>query len=469
MGLVFYDTETTGTDTYFDQILQFAAIKTDSDFNEIDRINIRCRILPHVVPAPGAMRVTGVGASQLIDAALPSHYAMVRMIRAKLIEWSPAIFVGYNSLTFDERLIRQALYKTLHNPYLTNTKGNSRSDVMRIAQACSLFEPGALKIPAGDGGRRVFKLERVAPANGFKHKNAHDAMGDVEATIHVCRLIAEKAPDVWSAFMRFSQKAAVADYIADETVFCVSDYFYGNPHSCLATLIGQNGDNKNEWYIYDLSIDPESLQPLSAAQLAVRLGRSPKPLRRLRSNGVPMLFPAEQAPDVCKGRECGLDELMRRAQMLKTDEALCERLISAFESTRAEYPPSPHVERQIYDGFFASDDEKLMEAFHEAEWPDRPAIVEALQDPRLTAIGRQLIYVERPDVLDDAIRQECRIAMSRRLLGIGEDIDWMTLPEALSELETMREGASETELVQFLRDHDLHLRRLLREARKHAA
>ena len=56
MPYVFYDTETTGTETAFDQILQFAAIKTDDDFNELDRINVRCRLLPHIIPAPGALR-----------------------------------------------------------------------------------------------------------------------------------------------------------------------------------------------------------------------------------------------------------------------------------------------------------------------------------------------------------------------------------------------------------------------------
>ena len=43
MGFVFYDTETTGTDTYFDQILQFAAIKTDHELRELDRFEIRSR------------------------------------------------------------------------------------------------------------------------------------------------------------------------------------------------------------------------------------------------------------------------------------------------------------------------------------------------------------------------------------------------------------------------------------------
>ncbi len=45
MPYVFYDTETTGTETAFDQILQFAAIKTDDDLNELDRFNIFCSFI----------------------------------------------------------------------------------------------------------------------------------------------------------------------------------------------------------------------------------------------------------------------------------------------------------------------------------------------------------------------------------------------------------------------------------------
>ena len=113
MTFVIYDTETTGTNTAFDQILQFGAIKTDCELNELDRFEIRCRLLPYVVPAPGAMRVTGVSVGQLTDPALPTHYQMVRAIKAKLDEWSPAIFIGHNSLGFDEHLLRQAFYKAL--------------------------------------------------------------------------------------------------------------------------------------------------------------------------------------------------------------------------------------------------------------------------------------------------------------------------------------------------------------------
>jgi exodeoxyribonuclease-1 len=197
MGFVFYDTETTGTDAAFDQILQFAAIHTDPEFNELERFEIRCRLLPHVVPSPSAMRVTKVTPESLFDLSLCSHYEMTCRVRSKLLSWSPALFIGYNSIEFDEHLLRQAFYKNLHHPYLTNSNGNSRSDAMRMVQAASLFAPDAIAFPADEYGQRIYKLDRVAPLNGFAHDHAHDALADVEATIFLCRLIMERAPDLW--------------------------------------------------------------------------------------------------------------------------------------------------------------------------------------------------------------------------------------------------------------------------------
>jgi exodeoxyribonuclease-1 len=49
MNFAFYDLETTGISPAFDQPLQFAAILTDAEFREIERVNLRCRIAPHIV------------------------------------------------------------------------------------------------------------------------------------------------------------------------------------------------------------------------------------------------------------------------------------------------------------------------------------------------------------------------------------------------------------------------------------
>ncbi len=463
MALVFYDTETTGTETFFDQILQFAAVKTDEDLNEIERFEVRSQLLPHIVPSPEAMRITGLRVAQLTDPLTPSHYQMVRAIFAKLDAWSPALFVGWNSIDFDEHLIRQALYKTLHRPYLTSRVGNSRSDVMRIVQACSLFAPDALVSPVGDNGERIFKLSRVAPANGYNHDLAHDAMSDVEATIHICRLVLDKAPSVWSSFMRFSKKAAVVDYISDERVFCVADFYFGKPYSHLVTVLGQNEKNNAEWYLYDLSIEPAELAGFDDEQLAKRLAEWPKPVRRLKSNGAPMLFSADDAPESCHGRELDNNELERRAEIVQTDFTLRKRLIAAFESHRAEYPTSPHVEKQIYDTFIPREDEVLMDKFHQADWDERFAIVERFRDSRLRMIGRQLIHLERPDLLSATLCKQHDVAAAKRLLGQCEDVSWLTLPAAISLLSGMMQSAPDGEIEQ-LKEIEIFLRGLLDKA-----
>ena len=59
MSFVFYDTETTGTNTAFDQILQFGAIRTDRELRELERFGIRCRLLPHVAPSLKALLTNG--------------------------------------------------------------------------------------------------------------------------------------------------------------------------------------------------------------------------------------------------------------------------------------------------------------------------------------------------------------------------------------------------------------------------
>ncbi|MER8536452.1 exonuclease domain-containing protein [Mesorhizobium sp. M1005] len=209
MSFVFYDTETTGTSTDFDQILQFAAIKTDADLREINRIEMRCRLLPHVVPHPAALKVTGMSIARVTDATLPCHYEMMRAVRSKLLEWSPAIFIGYNSMRFDELLLRQALFRTLHEPYLTNTSGNCRADVLPLVQAASQFAPECIRVPRGENEKAVFKLDQLAPLNGFSHENAHDALADVEATIHIARCVRDRAPDCWRRFIQFSRASDV--------------------------------------------------------------------------------------------------------------------------------------------------------------------------------------------------------------------------------------------------------------------
>jgi exodeoxyribonuclease-1 len=381
------------------------------------------------------MRVTGVSVSQLHDKAYCTHYDMVRTIRAKMLEWSPAIILGYNSIEYDEDILRQAFYKTLHPPYLTNTNGNCRGDVLKMVRSASVFAPNAIVIPIDEKGSPVFKLDKVAPANGFDHATAHDALADVNATIHLSRLLMSKAPSVWSTGMRFSQKASVIDYITSERMFCWCEFYGGKPYSWLVTPIGQNPNIRGEFYVYDLQIDPESLAVMEDERLAKRLSRSPKPIRRLKSNTAPVLTAIENAPGFTAASALDIDELERHVKLLENDEAFRKRLITAFEAGRQPFETSPYIERQIYDGFWPKADEVLMEKFHQVPWEQRLIIAASFEDPRLKTIALHLIHLERPDLLKKPVCDEHDRTRARRVLGLDGEVPWLTLPEAIESAE----------------------------------
>lgn len=451
MSFIFYDTETTGTEVFFDQILQFAAIRTDGDLKELDRFEVRCRLQPHIVPSPEAMRLCGTRAGRLSDSSLPSHYGMVREIRSRLLGWSPGLFVGWNSIKFDEALLRQALYQTLHPPYLTNTAGNSRSDAMKLVQASSVHAPGALTLSVNEDGITSFRLAAVAAANGFVCDRAHDAMADAEATLHLCRILAQAAPELWSSFMRFTTKSSVTDFITAEPVFGVTTY-YGRAYAHLVTAIAPAPDNSSEWYVYDLGTDPAELEGLTEDALLERLGNSPKPVRRLKANESPSLFTYDNAPDCCAARVHDLGELERRAALVSKDTTLGQRLLTAMAKIRVQYPPSEHVEQQIYSGFISREDEALMESFHRAPWNGRPAIVERFRDPRLKKLGWRLLHAEQPGLLPRASCDEHDRDLAHRMLGNGIAAPWLTLPQAMNQIEGLLATAVDGEAV-LLREH----------------
>ncbi|MGQ2943699.1 MAG: exonuclease domain-containing protein [Blastomonas fulva] len=431
MGFVFYDTETTGTSTSFDQILQFAAIHTDDNLNEIDRFEIRCRLMPHIVPSPGALCVTRISIEQITDPTLPSHYEMICAIRAKLAAWSPSIFTGWNTLSFDEHLVRQALYQSLHSPYLTNMAGNCRIDILKIAQAASVLMPGAIIVPTGDNGKPTFRLDQLAPANGFAHTNAHDALADVEATIHVARLIRDNAPALWADAIQLSEKAAVAAFLDAEPSFVLTESYYNRPYQFALTKIGYDPGNAGSVLALSLTIDMNQLRAMTDEELAARLARSPKPVRRIRTNAAPTLQPLSEYDhfdDVAAG------DLLERAYRIQADAEFCARLIRL--SAKQDWPASEFVEEQIYSGFVNRADENRMAAFHQAAWEDRPAIVDGFADGRLLALGRRLIFEHRPDLMSDSLRSKMAAKILQRMTGEGyETTGWTTIADAQGEAE----------------------------------
>ncbi len=181
---VFYDFETTGKSTKFDQPLQFGAIVTDGTFNEVERLDIRCQLAPHILPAPFALHVTRVKPEQTLNKNLPTYFEFAQKIQKFVSDWSPACWIGYNSIRFDENIMRQMFYQNLQpDIYSTQLSGNTRLDLMKMIFAVYTEVPGVLDWPIDEKGKISFKLDRLAPENGINHEQAHDALADVEATI----------------------------------------------------------------------------------------------------------------------------------------------------------------------------------------------------------------------------------------------------------------------------------------------
>lgn len=449
MNYVFYDTETTGIDHSFDQILQFAGILTDENLQEIDRYEVRCRLDPHVVPSAGALRVTGQTIGMITDPARISHYDMMQELRAKLLSWSPAIFLGWNTIGFDEAMLRQAFYKTLHRPYLTVLDGNERADTMKLVQCLEAFAPDSIVIPTRDDGRPVFKLDQLAPANGFAHANAHDAMADVEATIFIASLLRQNAPNAWEMLRHTASKHRVKADLEAHPVCMYRDNFFGRFYEAAVTRIG-TGEAGAEMCL-DLRNDPAALIAIDEEALTRWVKRSPKPVRSIRANKAPLISPA---PVGLEFAGVAYEVMLERAEYLANNAELRARLLTA--STPDPLEEGGEVEERIFEAFPSQQDQALMDQFHAADWPTKAAICDQFTDERYRILAKRIVFIQAPEQLDEAAMATEMTAQSQRLLGLGvEDPNWLTLHSALEEVTDMLANCEpgEIDLLEGHRDY----------------
>ncbi|NOC84537.1 exonuclease domain-containing protein [Ruegeria sp. HKCCD6428] len=435
MSFVFYDTETTGTDTTFDQILQFAAILTDSNLIELDRFETRCRLLPHVIPAPGALLATRVTPAMLTDPSLPTHYEMMLQIAEKLRAWSPAIFAGYNTLSFDEPLLRQAFYQTLQPVYLTNTNGNQRADVLRLAQATVALAPNAMAVPISAKGKPTLRLDTLAPANGFAHENAHDALADVEATIYMARLIRDRAPAVWASLLPLVDKSEATARLNSGKPKCIVEYHMGVPSVRAVVGCGQHPKNPTMQAVFDLRRDPAEVLNLSEAELVEETKGPNRALRTIYSNKMPALVETALAPDLPAAIGLPMAEIARRAAVVSADGQFAARVGKAMEQRYPPFESAQVVEGRMYEGFPSRADENRMQAFHKSDWPERAEIAETFEDGRYRELARRLVFANAPEALSTARHKQLQAWLNNRRHGRDGVEAGRTLADAISDLE----------------------------------
>ncbi len=430
MAFVFYDLETSGTNTRFDQILQFAALRTDADLIVQERVEMSCRLDRHLVPHPGALATTRRSVAQVTAPELQSHYAMMCDI-ARLIEsWSPAVFIGFNSIRFDEEMLRHSLYRTLHSPYLTSRPGNVRADALTLARAIAFFSPGCLTVPTDAEGHPRFRLHMLNEANGGPAIEAHTALGDAEATLALCTLVQQSDPTCWSRFLQFAWKKAVAALIDQGSAFGLVRFRGNAPRPTAATLLGTTSD-PNVRLCMDLLVDLDTLAAADDAEIAAILAAAGSPVVRVRVNACPCVCELWDLPDDVKS---GIDDgvLDQRAERVSADPRLGKRLLTLALASETPYPRSPHVEERLYDVLPNPEDEELLRRFHATPWAERQQVLNGMVDPRWRFLGARLIYLEAPQTLDQSRRERMDLAVAARRRAAPGTVPWTSLDDAVA-------------------------------------
>ncbi len=284
-----------------------------------------------------------------------SSYELQAEVTRRFEAWSPAIFIGYNTIRFDEEMLRHGLFAALQDPYVTQLNSNMRADTLIMLHTVHLLAPGCITIPMVAAASRPdtnasadapavpqmrpsFRLGDIARANGISldEADAHDALADVKATIEVAKLIRARAPDIFSMMLANASKSRVLDQLnqlwqqkdtvgvtraqeaatgcgLNPAVFLAPEDLSNEPEPIEPLLlghvfgpsarltpilfIGMLPENKNAAIIIDLTVDPDEWLHCDAEALGAWVEQNPRAFQTVRINAFPILAPFGIAAD----------------------------------------------------------------------------------------------------------------------------------------------------------------------------
>lgn len=434
MGYLFYDLESTGLSPCFDIPLQSAFVQTDAEHRILRELTLRCRLPAHIVPSPDALLVTGVTPTMLDDQPL-SHLEMMGQIARILADCKPAMLIGYNTIRYDDEVIRQSFFQTLLPPYAGAMTGHGRADVLTMLRAVIMLEPDAVVVPRGADGKSKLKLGEVCRANGIglSETDAHDAMADVLATRDLFRLLLDRAPTTMATMLANATKRGPSGLMAGDEPVILGGISRLVP---VAPFIG-SPTNPNARTVIDLSEDPAGLLDLQAPELLalIRSGRSP--IRSVKVNAQPMMFGWDQAAHALI-EPLPLSVYRDRARALWNHPTFTRQLALALEGRYADREPSPYVDEQLYSGGFVSNgDAAACERWHRQPWNMRAGFAaQHIQDTRLRSLAIRQVFLDGPETLTPKAWRRGQDWLRHRLTTTDE-VPWLTIPKALARCEEL--------------------------------
>lgn len=414
---LFHDYETFGTSPSLDRPAQFAAIRTDADFNIIGEPEVfYCKPADDYLPQPEAVLITGI-TPQHAKANGVNEADFARRIH-DLFTVPKTCVLGYNNVRFDDEVTRNIFYRNLYDPYAWSWQNNnSRWDLLDVMRACYALRPDGINWPENDDGLPSFRLEHLTKANGIEHSNAHDAMADVYATIAMAQLVKTHQPRLFDYLLSHRNKhklAALIDVPQMTPLVHISGMFgawRGNT-SWVAPL-AWHPENRNAVIMVDLAGDMSPLLELDADALRERLytakaelgDNAAVPVKLVHLNKCPILAQAktlrpQDAERLGIDRKRCLDNL----NVLRNNPQVREKVLAIFAEAEP-FVPSENVDAQLYNGFFSDADRAAMNILLETEPRNLPALDITFVDKRIEKLLFNYRARNFPGTLDDNEQQ----------------------------------------------------------------
>jgi exodeoxyribonuclease-1 len=397
--LYFYDLETTGFNPREARIMQFAGQRTDLDMKPIgEPQNLLVKLTNEILPSPEAILVTGITPQQTITDGI-TEAEFLELFHKQVV--SPdTIFVGFNSVRFDDEFMRYLHYRNFYDPYEWQWQdGRAKWDLMDVTRMMRALRPKGIKWPV-QNGKSTNRLELLTKENKISHEGAHDALADVLALIDLAKLIKQAQPKLFDFLLNImTSKNSIAKLISENDPFLYTSGKYPSEYE-KTTAVGLVAEHpkRQAILVFDLKFDPMKYVDLSVDELVkvwrpVDIDDDRLPIKTLQFNRCPAIAPLSVLDEASQKRisltTSDIEINYANLQKIKIDfsKKILQALDVLDKAQESKYSilDSP-VDAQLYDGFFGDKDKKSMNMVRVANAQDLDGLDFKFDDNRLTKL-----------------------------------------------------------------------------------